>query len=119
MMRIEKVFLVALWLLCCFLLWSPWPGGATTDGPRIGPSMRTAEYGFAGYYRVTDRDGHRTGKIKREGLVFSVVTTALMTLVCLRGYRQCCDGERHSCEAQGHEGSPHPRPPSQQVSTME
>ncbi len=123
-MRLEKAVIAAMWLFGSFVLWSPWTGG-TWGQPYRGPDIRYVDYGFLGYYMVTIEDGRRTGRIQRGGLSATVVATALWSLLLLHGYRRCLQREQHARRASpavdviGHGDSYQPRPPSQQVSTME
>ncbi len=82
--RLEKVFLIALWLFGCFWIWSPWTG-ATISACEVGNEMTEYRYGAIGYYSVRFEEyQHVASQFELTGLVATIASTLLLTFICHR-----------------------------------
>jgi len=96
--------------------------GGNVGQPYRGPDIRHVDYGLLGYYKVTIEVGRRTEQIQRGALSATVAATALWSLLWLYCFRQRVRWEQEAkrlSEAGTSGDGFQPRPPSQQVSTME
>lgn len=75
--RLERLFLLAVWLLGCYILWSPHTGARISS-----QRAERTEFGFAGYYTVTltHNNGSRVERFERSGLLATVIGTAIWSL---------------------------------------
>jgi hypothetical protein len=88
-MWLEKLSVVAVWLLAAVVLWSPWTGTQTWGNCRgPGPVVHSVGYGFLDYYTVTTVGGRQTTTLDRGGMIGTLAAGVLWSLVCLRCWRR-------------------------------
>lgn len=87
--RFERIFLVAFWLFCCWVLW--WPGMGALS---IGGGRWEKDYGFVGYYVVVNDHGNESGRVSQAGMAETFALTAMLSALCVWGWRRSAKADK-------------------------